>query len=384
MAVWAVCLSLLVTLLCASAWRSITYYPEQVGKPTNTNYDSPYAACNVSGIVRGYSGNQISYLVAEGATANAWLPQPLPINLSRGTGYDTCGEWLNAVVWDEEAGIVRGYYHQEWNCHYSDNSFTNKSVAYAESHDGGRTFIKPGYPNNTIILPPRGNTTRQHQTGQGDHTVVVKGDYMYLYFLDWDGYQHTRVSVARATRASGGVPGSWWKWYKGNFSQPGLHGNDDMLYNMSSASSIRCRRRQDDFIALQPNGKVGLQVIQSADGLHWQKLPVTVVPTDFANWTRGPDSGELYAYVSPVGNAGMHDVDETFWLYYTYLQVWQSLAALHNSHRLLCSFLESHPPPPSQSQLTHRHFFLVHLAGGYVYGSLSSATSNHFAKGVGA
>jgi hypothetical protein len=39
------------------------------------------------------------------------------------------------------------------------------------------------------------------------------------------------------------------------------------------------------------------------------------------NWTRAATSGELYAYVSPVGVAGSHDVQPQFWLYYTYLQV---------------------------------------------------------------
>ena len=73
-------------------------------------------------------------------------------------------------TWLRVSGIVRGYYHQEWNCNYSDHSFTNKSVAYAESHDGGRSFQKPDYPSNSIILPPRGNTTSRHQTGEGDHT----------------------------------------------------------------------------------------------------------------------------------------------------------------------------------------------------------------------
>eukprot|EP00045_Choanoeca_perplexa_P010468 m.105900 g.105900 ORF g.105900 m.105900 type:complete len:129 (+) comp15294_c0_seq12:3-389(+) len=86
------------------SWHSVTYYPEQVGEPTGVNYDSPYAACNVSGTVRGYSANQESYLVAQGSTANNWLSTPQAINLTRGSALDTCGSWLNAVVYDEAAG----------------------------------------------------------------------------------------------------------------------------------------------------------------------------------------------------------------------------------------------------------------------------------------
>eukprot|EP00045_Choanoeca_perplexa_P010470 m.105914 g.105914 ORF g.105914 m.105914 type:complete len:468 (+) comp15294_c0_seq14:3-1406(+) len=316
------------------SWHSVTYYPEQVGEPTGVNYDSPYAACNVSGTVRGYSANQESYLVAQGSTANNWLSTPQAINLTRGSALDTCGSWLNAVVYDEAADLVRGYYHEEWNCNYSDHSFTNKSVAYAESHDGGLTFSKPNYPSNTIILPPRGNTTRRHQTGEGDHTVVVRGDYMYLYFFEWDGFEDIpHVSVARATTASGGVPGSWWKWYNGSYSQPGLHGDSDMLTGMHDASSVRYRHQQQDYISVQQSGSTGLQVMHSTNGLDFEALPVVLVPTDYPNWTRASTSGELYAYVSPVGLGGTHDVQHDFSLYYTYLQPGETFAQRYPTRR---------------------------------------------------
>lgn len=44
--------------------------------------------------------------------------------------------------------------------------------------------------------------------------VCVVGDYFYLYFREWDGPGgRATVALARATRASGGVPGSWHKWF---------------------------------------------------------------------------------------------------------------------------------------------------------------------------
>jgi hypothetical protein len=51
-------------------------------------------------------------------------------------------------------------------CDYARNSYTNKSIAYAESTDGGLNFTKAGHPQNQIILPPEGNTTTVHQTGE--------------------------------------------------------------------------------------------------------------------------------------------------------------------------------------------------------------------------
>lgn len=88
-------------------------------------------------------------------------------------------------------GLVHGYYHQEWHCNYADQLYTNKSVAYAVSHDGGHTFLPspaPGPSNpgaNQIIAGA--NFSATHQTGEGDHTVVRVGDWLYLYFIEWDG-----------------------------------------------------------------------------------------------------------------------------------------------------------------------------------------------------
>jgi hypothetical protein len=92
-------------------------------------YDSPFAACNVSGRVQGYTANgsvgarqkpglpcrplcvqraldpvhSVSYLISSGASVTAMLPARL-INLTRGTGLDTCGAWLNAVDYDADTG----------------------------------------------------------------------------------------------------------------------------------------------------------------------------------------------------------------------------------------------------------------------------------------
>ncbi|EDQ87286.1 uncharacterized protein MONBRDRAFT_27516 [Monosiga brevicollis MX1] len=280
--------------------------PEQISQvPTGVNYDNPFYATNISGTVIGYSANQVCYRITTGATVDAVLPEPVPINLSRGSALDTCGSWLNAVMYDPSEDVVRGWYHEEWECDYARNSYTNKSIAYAESHDGGYNFSKPNYPDNYIITSPPGNSSTTHQTGEGDHTVVRVGDYYYLYFLDWNA-QPTgpRVAVARSHVQDGGRPNSWWKWHHGNFSSPGRGGECDALEGIASASSVRYRTRQNDFVAVEP--------------------PQLDAHTEFAHsqtWDREANSPELYAYISLVGPGGAEDIDTNFYLYYTYLEV---------------------------------------------------------------
>merc|ERR1719201_1797729 len=176
--------------------------------------------------------------MTEGSTVSAVLPTPQPTNLSRGgpEDLDACGAWLSGAVYNESTGIVHGFYHEEWHCNYSVPT-TNKSIAYAESRDGGRTFVKVGHPHNAIILPPPGNTTSKHDMGEGDHCVVHRNGFYYLYFLEWDGFDsRLTVGVARAAEASGGRPGTWYKWYKGAFSEPGIGGQSSLLPGMTSTA----------------------------------------------------------------------------------------------------------------------------------------------------
>lgn len=91
-------------------------------------YDSPFLAVQVPGYaVRGYSANQISYLVSSGSSVDALLPEPQPLGLNRSSNpadRDFCGSWLNAALPDSRnSSIVHGWYHEEFRCDYQRNSY---------------------------------------------------------------------------------------------------------------------------------------------------------------------------------------------------------------------------------------------------------------------
>lgn len=48
----------------------------------------------------------------------------------------------------------------------------------------GRTFTKVGHPHNQIILPPPGNTTGQHDIGEGDHSGTMHAACCNLRYMN--------------------------------------------------------------------------------------------------------------------------------------------------------------------------------------------------------
>lgn len=310
--------------------------PEQMGGPTGSLYDSPFASFRLpNGTVRGFSANQVTMMVMDGvnSTAGVSLTTPRAVNLTRSPSpqaLDHCGAWLNAVLMDgsdDDPLLVRGWYHEEWECDYARNSYTNKSVAYAESHDGGSTFTKVGWPHNQVILPPAGNTTTAHQTGEGDHGVACNGQYCYLWFREWDPPTTAgTIGVARATRSSGGVPGSWYKFKDGAWTEPGVGGESTAVGGAIPGTAVYYRRDGDDFVGIGSAGcSYPLPTLGWSRQPHqgWQCLDEPLLHLDGNSWKRSNTSGELVAYTALSGLGGGEDFpsgDGTGFLWYTYLE----------------------------------------------------------------
>lgn len=95
------------------------------------------------------------------------------------------------------------------------------TAALAKSTDGGTTFSKIG----PILSVPKNS----FDVFQGDAfgNVVMSPDRKHLYLFYGDTYNGVlnggiQTCVARATVESKGLPGSWMKWYAGNWNTPGL------------------------------------------------------------------------------------------------------------------------------------------------------------------
>ena len=323
---------------------------EQVGGPTGSNYDSPVTTVIVNNGDNNYEqlsycANSNSYLIYEN---NEFLNDAKQIGLNHGDSSDDldyCGAWLNSAVTNidltsssssSSVAPVYGFYHEEWKCDYSDNSYTNKSIAYAISYDGGITFTKPNYPNNQIIIAP--NTTSDHQTGEGDHQVaIVNNTWLYLYFTEWDGWNgHVTIGVARSKQSLHGQPGSWKKYLNGQFNSPGIRGDSSAISGITG-TGVRWREKYNDFMSQgggnnYDNCGYGPLLGFSNDGINdWIAMKSGLMYVDSNNWNRNAPCDELVAYSSIQSrnvsydnndNGGYYDLinGDDYWLYYTYLE----------------------------------------------------------------
>ena len=275
--------------------------------------DNPFNTLGTAPNVTAYIANGATYAFT---TANLDVLNPLPAS-ALGPGpngtFDSCGAWLNATYAD--GNLVRGWYHAETDCTYP---ATRKSVAYAESTDGGRTFSKPGYPGNQVITAPP-QYVDPTQASEGDHWVIQVGNYYYLYFIAARDYQ---VRVARSLVSDGGRPGTWFKYYEGAFTQPGLGGDSSPIApDLLTRSWVAYDTTLRGFLGFSYYQQ-GFGLATSADGIGgWARSPdarVLISPGPY--WGRGPDSGELLDYPSMIGVDGdSHNLGPGFWLYYMQL-----------------------------------------------------------------
>ncbi|WP_183093989.1 hypothetical protein, partial [Nocardioides stalactiti] len=281
--------------------------PELVMGPS-TSVDSPLNAITVDGIVRGYVGNVDSVLL-EGTSAADLAPTDRVVvrRGDRPSDFDWCGAWLDAVVPDErDPDLLRAWYHAEDDCAYLANE-THKSIAYAESRDGGLTFTKPRHPDNQVVTSPTGSAAGHH-TGRGAPSVLRRGRFLWMYYLNVLPDLSTVTSVARAPVTSGGVPGSWRSWTGDGWTGDALGGPAAALDTTVPASSASAHAPTGEVVLVRQNAPSGGIVLQtSRDGLHFTPLPEPIVPyldeQVRDDWS-ATDGDQIIGYVSGVGAGG--------------------------------------------------------------------------------
>jgi hypothetical protein len=274
--------------------------------------DNPFfSLVDDDGSLYGYSANGNTEIIAKGALDNTMQDPLIALHVGDKDDFDECGAWLNSAFGDGDK--VRGWYHAEGKCDYEVGQ-TYKSVAYCESVDGGTTFDKSSFPQNQILtgmLPPTAGRT----VGNGDHSVVVGDDgYYYVYFINWDDYG---LCVARSSISSGGVPGSWWKYFQGEWSEPGLGGNATRIDGL--VGSTVYKHTSGNLLSVG-NG-YGISLSFGANALSWKEVAAPLLYAERSQWDRTTNSTELIAYPAFVPAAGgTGPIANNFWLYYTYLE----------------------------------------------------------------
>ena len=317
-------------MLASAVVSTLVGAPSIIGGPVCCLFDSPYLGLRSSVGAVGITANSETVIYSHGSTIFDFLEIPISTNLSADTSvnsYSHCGKWLNSAIVDPlNSSIVHGFFHQEWKCDYANNEYTNKSIGYAFSEDGGLTFTP--FPSPSNITPGLDqiiagyNTTNKHQTGEGDHSVTRIGNYLYLLFIDWDAPNDgISVGLARSPLSTGGRPGTWIKYFNNSFEsgEPGIGGRSDTVIGAPGTAIAKVTGAAGGKDAL-----VVVGVILSASmGISWANIinetdsfapsiftPASAGPlfnADWSNWDRSVNASELFGYPSLVSDVGSPD-----------------------------------------------------------------------------
>jgi hypothetical protein len=292
----------------------------------NDFVDSPFFSFKGDWDVDGMVANSASWRVHRESSTD---PVTREASLRRGARgeFDECGAWLQSVL--DDGNLIRGWYHAERRSPECNDSIwkTFKSIAYAESHDDGKSFLKPQYPNNQVITAPTvPDSTRPGFVGEGDHHVLPVGRFLHLNYLATHHPQGWRICIARATRDSGGVPGSWTKFFDGTFSEPGVGGRCTPVaaYKHLARSWVSRLPSQDIFLGFgsswSDGKRIGFTFSTSKDGIEWRSVDGVVMASRGTWGVRNAASEEISAYPSLAGFDGdPHELGPSFWLYYTHV-----------------------------------------------------------------
>lgn len=132
--------------------------------------------------------------------------------------FDNGGAWLYSVF-QRGSGRMLGFYHAEdhrFPLSPASDFTAYKSIARCTSADSGLTWKN----REQVLTSHRPKPQRAAWSGLGDHCTVWDGkSRRYLCFFQESG----KLCMAMSADPEG-RPGSWFKWYKDGFTEPGLGG----------------------------------------------------------------------------------------------------------------------------------------------------------------
>jgi hypothetical protein len=275
---------------------------------------------------------------------------------AKGQHPDSCGAWMLSAIYSdpkkEDRRFKIAWYHAEDRCDYDNGGQTHMTTSFITSDDDGKTWKKPGYPNNQIVTADKDLQGNPATDDTANGRIIRDDTYFYFIYGASSATTTNQISLARSKVSDGGRPGTWWKWYcndgnacqftdDNNWKQPGIGGKTTTIKGISSGMRFASYNRYlKRYIAFQAAGD-GFQLSASsgADLTKWQRkteklYPAVTNANDWTvnNWNYGGDAKrckdqdgapstypckQLYAYTSVVGlkNDGERTGEE-FYLYY--------------------------------------------------------------------
>jgi hypothetical protein len=143
--------------------------------------------------------------------------------------FNNGGSWLMSVHRIEGDNLI-GFYHAEDHWYPRQWDYAWKSIGVARSFDKGKIWMDEGQ----IIRSSTPKPAFPAHGGNGDHCVIWNEDQKR-----WICYYQEHFLQMAISEDPFGQPGSWYKYYNGGFTEPGLGGKSTpipILKNIAGAN----------------------------------------------------------------------------------------------------------------------------------------------------
>jgi hypothetical protein len=176
------------------------------------------------GVLHVYNSDGTPYLVRAGNQYVLYDGEFTPIQIDTRAHFPMRIE----AVWQDPYGTVYAWYHHEPRNVCRGLPLTAPQIGALVSEDGGYTFIDLGIVLTAPDAPDCNAKNGFFAGGHGDFSVILDREQRYFYFL-FDHYGGTPadqgVAIARLAIEDVAFPaGAVWKYYNGEWTEPGLGG----------------------------------------------------------------------------------------------------------------------------------------------------------------
>lgn len=245
-------------------------------------------------------------LMQSRSTLGKAVPVKVVLAPGRKGGFDDGYAGIGGVYRDGRR--VFGFYHAEQFLakEPTPNAMMHWSVALAVSKDDGHSFEKRGQ----ILTYGRPTTTGRNIKGCGDIAVCPDqtGTYLYGYYTETTKNERgVVICMARSKISDGLGPGTWKKFYNGEFTEPGLGGEDSPVVPFPLPRTTSTHNPHVTYI------KSFKKYVMVLDSLIWpdhKKNP----PPDDGTYFCYSDNGIVWSKPKPlfVGNVTIPIVDRDY------------------------------------------------------------------------
>ena len=224
--------------------------------------------------------------------------------------FDNGGAWLMSVFRQNQDTLI-GFYHAEDHEFASDPSsdfIAWKSIALCKSYDNGSTWHKQGQ----IITSSTPKPDLPTWGGNGDHCVIW--DTINSRWICFYQEHYLMMAVSYDQNAN---PGSWLKYYNGEYTEPGLDGENSpipaLINHPGGNPSVHYNTYLQFWVMLWHTWEGHSEYPKSI----WLSTS-----TDLISWTNpmiviNSESNERYWYPTIIGNTDV-EAEQTAILYYAH------------------------------------------------------------------